>query len=117
MCRLLRSSKEGNVEKKEEEVVSLSSRRLLPPALLRPLVASEGRDSTHQEIIEQPLLPKGPNVGSEDADVVRSEVSRLVDGAEEILDLKRIEMEGSVGGLRWVTPFRRNPRVGRIPSD
>ena len=71
----------------------------------------------YKEIEEEPLLSERANVGPEDADVVRPERSWLVDGAEEILDLERVEVERPVRRLRRMAPLGRDPWMRRVVVD
>lgn len=64
------------------------------------------------EVIEHPLLAECPYVGSKDGHRVRAEVARLVHGDEDILQLKRLQLEctglsflakgGRVRGVFWI---------------
>jgi hypothetical protein len=72
---------------------------------------------TYENVQEKPFLPELAEIGLEDADVVRTEASGLVDGAEEVLNLERVEVERAVAWLDGMTPFRRDPRRVRVPSN
>ena len=68
-----------------------------------------------QEVVERPLLAECPDVSTENGSRERTEVSWLIYGDKEVLNLQGLELE--IAGLGGMAELGGVERVVWVPSD